>query len=487
MSSCLPKTKIVCTLGPSTNTPETVEKLIHAGMNVVRINFSHGSQQEHGATIKMVRDVAKRCKQEIAILADLQGPKIRTNRFPGGSIILEKGQEVRIIHSEEDGKEGLITTTFAPLITDATVGERILMDDGMIELTVSKKDKDALICTVVYGGSLKDRKGINLPSTKLKVTAMTDKDRSDAEFVIPLEVDFIALSFVRSAEDVAVLRKVIDDKNSSVKIVAKIEKPEAIEDLTNILHASDAVMVARGDLAVEAGNEKVPSLQKHIINQALCHGVPVITATQMLESMINNPTPTRAEASDVANAIFDGTDAVMLSGETAAGKYPLETVEMMRKIILDAESKEMFFNFDNWEILDKNRTKFGMSVAKSTTALAKESGAKAFGAYSHTGKAAVRLTSQRPQIPVYVFSSSIESVRRMNLVRGAYGIFMGHTPNPDKVFIDMEGMLLTRELITPGDTVVYTTGIPMTETETTNTIHIRVTPTSRSHPLRYPS
>jgi pyruvate kinase len=453
-----------------------VEKLILTGMNVVRINFSHGSQEEHGKTIAMVRDVAKKLNTEVAILADLQGPKIRTNRFPDGSISLEKGQEVKIVHSEENGAPGIITTNFAPLITDVNIGERILMDDGMIEMTVTKKNKDFLLCNVVYGGTLKDRKGINLPHTKLKVTAMTDKDRSDAEFVLPLGVDFIALSFVRSAEDVTVLRKVIESNGFTTKIVSKIEKPEAIVDLNSILLASDAVMVARGDLAVEAGNEKVPGLQKHIINQALSHGVPVITATQMLESMINNPTPTRAEASDVANAIFDGTDAVMLSGETAAGKYPIETVEMMKKIIVDAESKEMFFNFDDWAILDKNRTKFGMSVAKAATSLAKESGAKAFGAYSHTGKAAVRLTTQRPRIPVYVFSSSIESIRRMNLVRGAFGILMKRTPTPDNVFTDMEGMLLSHGLISSGDSVVYTTGIPMTETETTNTIHIRFVP-----------
>ena len=474
MTTSRPKTKIVCTLGPATNSSEMIEKLIHAGMNVVRINFSHGTQAEHGATIKMVRDTAQKCGVELAILADLQGPKIRTNKFPGGSITLTKDTDVKIICSENDGSDGVITTNFAPLITDVNIGETILMDDGLIGMKVVRKEKDALICTVVYGGTLKDRKGINLPHTKLKVTAMTEKDRKDAEFVLPLGVDFIALSFVRSAEDIVVLREIIDKSGCNARIVAKIEKPEAIIDLNSILLASDAVMVARGDLAVEAGNEKVPGLQKLIIKQALSHGVPVITATQMLESMINNPTPTRAEASDVANAIFDGTDAVMLSGETAMGSYPVETVEMMQKIILDAESKDMFFNFDNWQILDKNRTQFGMSVAKAATSLAKETSAVAFGAYSHTGKAAIRITAQRPALPVYVFSSSLQSVRRMNLVRGAYGIFIGRTPSPDMVFTDMERILLAHGFISAGDTVVYTTGIPMSETETTNTIHIRV-------------
>jgi len=233
-------------------------------------------------------------------------------------------------------------------------------------------------------------------------------------------------------------------------------------------------MVARGDLAVEVGNEKVPGLQKLIIKQALSHGVPVITATQMLESMITNPTPTRAEASDVANAIFDGTDAVMLSGETAMGKYPIQTVEMMKKIIADAEGKEMFFNFENWEILDSSRTKFGMSIAKAAMALARESGAKAFASYSHTGNAAIRITSQRPDIPVFVFTLCQETVRRMCLVRGAFGIYLGREPHGDMVFIDMERMLLSRQYISKGDTVVYTSGIPALSTETTNTIHVRI-------------
>jgi pyruvate kinase len=468
------KTKIVCTLGPATNNAEMIEKLIRAGMNVVRVNFSHGEREQHAETISLVREVASKIGVDIAILVDLQGPKIRTNKFPGGSIKLEKDGEVKIIYSEDEGQPGIITTSFEPLISDANIGDHILMDDGMIELSVVRKEAEALVCKVIYGGTLKDRKGINLPHTKLRIQAMTEKDELDARFALPLGIDYIALSFVRSADDIAVLRKIIYESGASARIIAKIEKPEAITNLNSILFASDAVMVARGDLAVEAGNEKVPGLQKLIIKQALSHGIPVITATQMLESMINNPTPTRAEASDVANAIFDGTDAVMLSGETAMGQYPIQTVEMMKKIIADAESKEMFFNFDDWDILDSNRTKFGMSIAKAAMALARESGALAFGAYSHTGNAAIRITSQRPDIPVFVFTASRGTVRRMCLVRGAFGIYLGREPHGDVVFIDMERMLLSRGLIDQGTVVVYTSGIPAISTETTNTIHVRI-------------
>jgi pyruvate kinase len=474
MNTPLTKTKIVCTIGPATNNPDMIEKLIRAGMNVSRINFSHGEQAEHGKTIQMIRDTAKKLNTEVAILADLQGPKIRTNKFPGGSIQLHVGTEVKIICSDEDGKEGLITTNFAPLITDSNVGERILLNDGLLELTVTKKDEDTLTCKVIFGGKLGDRKGINLPNTNLKVPAMTEKDKNDAKFALTQEIDYIALSFVRTAGDVLELKKMVDDSGVPALIVPKIEKPEAIQNLNSILMHSDAVMVARGDLAVESGSEKVPGLQKLIIKQALSHGVPVITATQMLESMITNPTPTRAEASDVANAIFDGTDAVMLSGETAMGSFPIKTVEMMKKIIIDAEKQEQFFNFDNWKILDSNLTKFGMSIAKSAMALAKDTGAAAFGAYSHTGKAAIRLTAQRPEIPVFTFTTSLNSVRRMCLVRGAYGILLGTEPHADMLFIDMEKILIKNGFIAPGMTVVYTSGIPAIVAETTNTIHVRI-------------
>jgi pyruvate kinase len=469
------KTKIVCTIGPATSTPEAVHEILLAGMDVARFNFSHGSQEEHAEGIRVVRAEAQKLGREVAIMADLQGPKIRTNNFPGGAIQLVNGAEVRIECSDRDGAPGLITTKFEPLVRDSIEGDRVLMNDGLIELKVVRKDPGGLTCLVVYGGELKDRRGINLPFVKLDVRAMTDKDVADARFALAHDVDFIALSFVRSARDVYQLKGMIDEQTRPVQVIAKIEKPEAVEDLEQILHAADAVMVARGDLGVEMGIDKVPAIQKRIIREALCHGVPVITATQMLESMIVSPRPTRAEASDVANAVFDGTDALMLSGETSAGKFPVEAVKTMVQIIEDAEKQHVFFNFDDWQILDSSSSKQGMSIGKSARLFAEQMGAKALVCLSDTGSAAIRLTAQRPEIPVYMFSPRLDSVRRMNLVRGAYAIHLEESMPPGRVFPMMEALLVERELIKAGEVVVYTAGISMTRAVTTNTIHVRTT------------
>lgn len=469
------KTKIVCTIGPTTSTPEKVRELLLAGMDVARFNFSHGLQEEHAEGIRVVRAEAEKLGREVAVMADLQGPKIRTNNFPGGAIELVDGAEVRIAHSDDDGGPGLITTRFEPLVRDGAVDDRVLMNDGLIELKVVRKGPDGLTCLVVHGGELKDRRGINLPFVKLDVRAMTEKDVADARFALANDVDFVALSFVRSARDVFQLKDLIDEQARPVQVIAKIEKPEAVDDLEQILRAADAVMVARGDLGVEMGIEKVPSVQKRIIREALCHGVPVITATQMLESMIASPRPTRAEASDVANAVFDGTDAVMLSGETATGKFPIEAVQTMVQIAEDAERQRVFFNFDDWQILDSSSSKLGMSLGKTARLFAEEMGAKALACLSDTGNAAIRLTAQRPQIPVYMFSTRLDSVRRMNLVRGAYAIHMKESLPPGQVFPMMEAMLVERGLIQAGDMVVYTAGISMVRAVTTNTIHIRTT------------
>lgn len=469
------KTKIVCTIGPATSTPEMVRELLLAGMDVARFNFSHGSQQEHAVSIAMVRAESEKLGREVALMVDLQGPKIRTNNFPGGAIELVRGETVRLAYSEGDGDRGLITTKFLPLVRDSAAGDRVLMNDGLIELRVVAKEQDALACEVVHGGELKDRRGINLPFVKLDVSAMTEKDIADAHFALAQDIDFIALSFVRSARDIYQLKELIDAQTRRVQVVAKIEKPEALDDLERILHAADVVMVARGDLGVEMGIEKVPGAQKRIIREALCHGVPVITATQMLESMIENPRPTRAEASDVANAVFDGTDAIMLSGETSVGKYPIEAVRTMVQITEDAEQQQVFFNFDDWQILDSSSSKLGMSLGKTARLFAEEMGAKALACLSDTGNAAIRLTAQRPQIPVYMFSTRQDSVRRMNLVRGAYAIRLPDRLPPGQVFPIMETLLLERGLISSGDVVVYTAGISMSRAVTTNTIHIRTT------------
>jgi len=452
-----------------------IRELIKAGMNVARLNFSHDTRESHAEAIRVLREEAKALGREIAIVADLQGPKIRTNCFPGGGIVLHEGSLVRMVCSEKDGAEGLITTKFAPLVRDAVVGDRILMNDGLLELAVERHDEQGLVCKVIAGGDLKDRRGINLPGVKLDVPAMTEKDVEDARFAMAHDVDFIALSFVRSAKDVVALKELISEQRRPVQVIAKIEKPEAVEDLENILHATDAVMVARGDLGVEMGFDKVPAVQKLIIRQALSHGIPVITATQMLESMITSPRPTRAEASDVANAVFDGTDALMLSGETSMGKYPIESVRIMREIAADAERQKFFYNFDDWAILDSSSSKLGMSLGKAARMFADQMEAKALACLSDSGNAAIRITAQRPPAPVYMFSLRLDSVRRMNLVRGAQGILLNQELQPGHVFPEMERILLENGFVHEGDVVVYTAGISLNRNVTTNTIHIRTT------------
>ncbi|MEM6955953.1 MAG: pyruvate kinase, partial [Myxococcota bacterium] len=330
------RTKIVCTLGPAVTTPEVIDALIEAGMDCARLNFSHGDHEQHRKNAEMVRSAAARARRPIAILGDLCGPKMRVGRFSDGPVHLEDGQTFAFTTDEVDGTKGGCSVSYKALPEDVEVGNEILLDDGLLRMRVDAVEGNTVRTTVINGGPLSDRKGLNLPGTNLSTPALTEKDRADLRFAVDeLKVDYLALSFVRSAEDIADAKALAGD----TPIIAKIEKPEAVENLDAILDASDGAMVARGDLGVEMGSEKVPLIQKRIIRETNARGKIVITATQMLDSMIRNPRPTRAEAADVANAVMDGTDAVMLSGETAAGRYPKEAVAMMAAIIDDVESE----------------------------------------------------------------------------------------------------------------------------------------------------
>src|SRR5271167_2960170 len=330
--------KIVCTIGPATRTPRMIRKLLQAGMDVARLNFSHGSHESHAETIAMLRAAAAEFHRPLAILGDLQGPKIRTGSLAGGgTVMLRTGQTFTITTARILGDSTRVSTTFTQLPREVKKADRILLSDGLIELRVEKVQRREVICRVVNGGTLGENKGINLPGVKLKVPALTSKDREDLRFALKHGVDYIAVSFVRRPEDVTLAKSLIRRAGKDTPVIAKLEKPEAIENLEAILQVSDAVMVARGDLGVEMNPERVPVVQKNIIARARECRRPVITATQMLESMTENPRPTRAEASDVANAIFDGSDAVMLSAETASGAYPIEAVAMMARIIEEAE------------------------------------------------------------------------------------------------------------------------------------------------------
>lgn len=380
------------------------------------------------------------------------------------------------------GEPGIITTKFRPLVEKCKVGDPILLDDGLLRLEVIAKNEDHLVCKIIQGGVLKNHKGINLPETDLGVLpALTPKDKEDATFALGnLNPDFIALSFVRQAQDIIDLRDIIKASGKITKIVAKLEKPEAINNLAAILDVVDAVMVARGDLGVEVGNEKVPELQKHIIRCCVERGIPVITATQMLESMTHNPTCTRAEASDVANAVWDGTDAVMLSGETAIGEFPVETVQMMRQVILQAEhflrsDPQMRRRFNDRDFdpnlqKDSSGTTLGFSIGRAARKLAEEVGAVAFGCSSDTGNAAIRLATSRPMLPIYVFTQSLQTVRRMCLVRGCMAYRWSEEPTDP--LASMDSVLLSNNCVTKGQAVVYTLGFPSLH-NTTNTTMVR--------------
>ena len=327
------KTKIVATLGPASRTKAVIQKMIEAGMNVARLNFSHGNYETHAESIRLIRSLSRTMNRHVGILLDLQGPKIRTGKLKDGEpVFLETGKTIRITTQDISGTADKISATYQDLTSDTKKGDTILLDDGLIELVVMHKRKDVITCRIVNGGWLKENKGINLPGVSVSASSLTAKDIRDLNFGIKMGVDYFALSFVRSADDVIQLKKHIQKQGQDTPVIAKIEKPEAVENLNAILQVADGIMVARGDLGVEMKPEKVPTIQKTIIKAAILANKPVITATQMLETMSVNPIPTRAEASDVANAIYDGTDAVMLSGETATGKYPVETVGMMARI-----------------------------------------------------------------------------------------------------------------------------------------------------------
>jgi pyruvate kinase len=428
------RAKIVATLGPSCSTPEVFRQLVRAGLDVARLNFSHGSHAQKAELIKMVRTVAVEEKKPICILADLQGPKIRTGTLVDHKpVLLEAGKFLTITPREIEGTAEIVSTVFKSLAENLEHGSRILLSDGLIELFVDRVDGDDVICEIVNGGMLGEKKGINLPGIPVKVPSLTEKDEEDLIFAIGQGVDTVAVSFVRTADDVRHVKRRLVALNSDAWIVAKLEKPQAIEHLDSILEVADAIMVARGDLGVEVPPEKVPAIQKHIIRRAGDYRKPVITATQMLESMIENPRPTRAEASDVANAIYDGTDAVMLSGETAAGKYPVETVAMMAKIVSETEEQ---IRLDPPLRRRRSRTAI-LSVAETICECmahaAEDMDMAAIAIFTETGLTARLLSKYRPEPPIYALSPYEKVINRSMLLWGTHPILCTRFNDTDKL------------------------------------------------------
>jgi pyruvate kinase len=424
--------------------------LLRLGMDVGRLNFSHGTHEDHARNIERLRQAAEKENCSVCILQDLQGPKIRTGRLERHEpVLLESGSTVVITPRDIAGTPTRIATTFPDLAREVVTGARILLRDGLIELRVRTIRGSDVVCDVLNGGMLGEHQGINLPGTALSIPAMTDKDRKDLEFGLKHGVDAVALSFVRSAADVNMVRAIVAAHGSDTPLIAKLEKPQAIDHLEEILQAVDGVMVARGDLGVEMAPEKVPVIQKHVIRRAAVWRRPVITATQMLESMIENPRPTRAEASDVANAIFDGTDSVMLSAETASGHYPREAVAMMARIVVEAES-----NMGEFTQPRRRRDSHGLSVAEticeSIAHAAEDLPMGAIAVFTESGNTARMISKFRPQAPIFAFTHIPAVVQRANLFWGVHPIRCGHAPSTDEMVQVAEKELLARGVLKPG-------------------------------------
>lgn len=473
------KAKIVCTLGPSSNSEAVLRDLMRLGMDVARLNFSHGTHEEHARMIERLRKVAEREGRTICILQDLQGPKIRTGRLKHRTPIgLKSGSHVTITPRDVAGTASLISTTFQTLAREVQPGGRILLADGLIELRVVALHDDDVECEVVNGGLLGEHKGINLPGVPLSVPALTEKDEKDVTFGIKHGVDMIAASFVRTAEDVRIAKRLIAAQKSDAWVIAKLEKPQAIEWLEEILDVADGVMVARGDLGVEMPPEKVPAIQKHIIRRAAEWRKPVITATQMLESMISNPRPTRAEASDVANAVFDGSDAVMLSAETASGKYPREAVTMMGKIIHEAEKSRVE------EVLLLRRHKRPLSISEticeSVAHAAQGLEMHAIVVYTDTGTTARLISKYRPECPIYALTPSQPVCARLNLMWGVHPVLCGIHRETEDMVVKAEGLLRERNAAKQGDVVAIVAGTRST-TGSTNFMRLHVVGTNDAH------
>jgi len=467
------RTKIVATVGPSCAEKSQLEDLLRSGVDVFRLNFSHGELEQKARWISQIRELSDQYQKAVAILGDLQGPKIRTGLMRGGSQELVAGQEVIITTADIEGADGLIPTTYQALPGDVVPNDQILLDDGKLELKVLRVEGEQVHCRVKFGGQLKDRKGINLPGVKVSAPAMTEKDFADLDFAITQKLDWIALSFVRTAAEVAQLQQILSERNSAIKVIAKIEKPEAVDNFSAILEVADGIMVARGDLGVEVPSEQVPLIQKRIIRECNQQGKPVITATQMLESMIAHPRPTRAETSDVANAILDGTDAVMLSGETAAGLYPLEAVKVMDRVARDVEGNPQF-GIQCQVAVEEEFAKQSLSgtIGQAACQVAENVGAAAILAFTQTGSTAALVAKYRPALPIIAVTPNKQVKRHLALYRGISSLRVDIQGDTEAQIFSVDAAVLERGLLQRGDVVVITMGSPLSAAGTTNLLKI---------------
>lgn len=466
----MPRAKIVCTLGPASSTPERIGELIDAGMNVARLNFSHGSHEDHAKMLHTVRAEADRRGKAVAALLDLQGPKIRVGRFANGQIELRPGTEFTITTENIVGDEKRVSTTYSMLPSDVKPGDHILLDDGYLGLAVTGVTANEVKTVVVTGGVLKNNKGINLPGVEVSAPALSDKDRIDIGFALRHGVDYVALSFVRRPEDVIEAKRLLTVDNVSIPVIAKIEKPQALERLGDIIDVADGAMVARGDLGVELGPEKVPLWQKRIIEEVNKRGKIVITATQMLESMITQPRPTRAEASDVANAVLDSTDALMLSGETASGLHPIEAVRTMARIIEEIERSTYYRA--NLEAVVLNFATSTNAIANAAMTAARAMKLKTIVVVSDSGGAARLVSEYRPEGNIVCLTTNDTTFRRLALVWGVTPVMIGPAATTEELIDRVEGTLIERNLASPGENVLITMAVPVGGGLQTNVLKI---------------
>jgi len=466
------KTKIVATLGPASQSKEVLKSLIKRGVDVFRLNFSHGSLDDKQKIIDDINDLNEKATMPVSILVDLQGPKIRIGEVPEQKPFLVEGDEVTLTSEEQVSDKKTIYISYKNLAKELEKNHRVFIDDGKIELQVLRSDlKNKVVAKVIYGGYLNSRKGVNLPDTNLSVPCLTPKDLKDLDFILKQNVHWVALSFVRSAKDIVILKEKLKAKNHKAKVVAKIEKPEAITHIAEIIDATDAIMVARGDLGVEIAGERVPLIQKDVIRRSLVAAKPVIVATQMMESMIENPKPTRAEINDIANAVLDGADAVMLSGETAVGKYPKECIEIITKILQNTEKSADIY-YKDFKPIKSESDFLSNSICYNATTLCKQVSAKAIIGMTVSGYTAFKTSSYRPKSFIYIFTENKEILSTLNLVWGVRAFYYSNFNSTDDTVKEVKEILQEKGLLRKGDVVINLGSMPLIKKGKTNMLRV---------------
>ncbi|WP_158825364.1 pyruvate kinase [Mucilaginibacter lacusdianchii] len=471
------RTKIVATMGPASAKKDVLLAMIRAGVNVCRLNFSHGRQEDHQKTIDLIREINEQYKTNVSMLADLQGPKIRIGLVKDGGIHLVNGKHINMTTKECIGDDNQIYITYETFPQDVQANEIILLDDGKLQLKVIETNrKDNVLCEVIHGGILTSRKGVNLPNTKVSIPSLTEEDLDNLQFALKNDIEWIGLSFVRTGEDIVELKRIISQSGKAARVIAKVEKPEAIDNIDAIIAATDGVMVARGDLGVEMPLEEVPLLQKMIARKCRAASKPVIVATQMLESMITTPRPTRAEVNDVANSVLDGADAVMLSGETSVGEFPLIVIETMAKIVRNVEERGYPFNAPKVavDVDPTNPNYLSNAVCESAVHLANHTNAMGIVSMTFSGYTAFEISSHRPKAPTYIFTSNKNLLNALSLVWGVKAFYYDELESTDKTISDVNSILKAENLVQTGDVVINTAAVPIANQGKTNMLKVTI-------------